>query len=473
LWLSPYDYHIDKDVVCSISKTGDLDVQLVLIWYNSEKKQLGSTVVRPGVRTEIRIPESTALMRFAFRIQGSGHGSIRAIRFSTASQEGHNSWIAKSNQLLVTGQYPSYTDLYRNAFVHRRIAGYKSKGLAVDLLRINPYLKEGFEEFQGIDVVMGSCYTLESALASDSYDSILVHFMTENIWNVLKNYIGRVKVYIWIHGAEIQPWWRREFNTSSQDERDKAVADSLLRQALWNEIFASDQANLHYVFVSKYFANEVAQDYSLDLEKLNYSVIHNFIDTDLFNNPPKTVEKRKRILSIRPFASRKYANDLTAKTILALSNKPFFKELEFRIIGDGQLFEETMAPLRIFENVILEKRFITQENIVSIQREFGLFLTPTRMDSQGVSRDEAMSSGLVPLTNNVAAIPEFVDETCAILAPEEDYIALANGIEYLYEHPEVFLKMSKAAAARVRKQTSFEYTIAKEIALILREPIKN
>src|SRR5690606_7139241 len=113
--------------------------------------------------------------------------------------------------------------------------------------------------------------------------------------------------------------------------------------------------------------------------------------------------------------------------ILELSSKPFFSDLEFRIIGDGPLFDETVAPLMNFKNVKLEKRFLTQDEIAALHKEYGLFLTPTRMDTQGVSRDEAMSSGLVPLTNAVAAVPEFVDETCAILAPEEDHLALAAG----------------------------------------------
>lgn len=38
-------------------------------------------------------------------------------------------------------------------------------------------------------------------------------------------------------------------------------------------------------------------------------------------------------------------------------------------------------------------------------------LIPTRADTQGVSEDEGMSCGVVPITNNIAAVPEFVDHT--------------------------------------------------------------
>ena len=76
-----------------------------------------------------------------------------------------------------------------------------------------------------------------------------------------------------------------------------------------------------------------------------------------------------------------------------------------------------------------------------------------------------MSSGLVPVTNAVAAIPEFIDNTCAILAEENDFVGLAEGIEKLYHDPQLYLQMSRNAAERVRKQSSKVYTIDKEIEL--------
>jgi len=196
-----------------------------------------------------------------------------------------------------------------------------------------------------------------------------------------------------------------------------------------------------------------------------YEIIHNPINTDLFTYREKPVEQRKKILSIRPYASRVYANDLSVKMILELSNKPIFSELEFRMIGGGELFKETLEPLRKFKNVIIENRFLTQAEIADLHKKYGVFLCPSRMDTQGVSRDEAMASGLVPATNAVAAIPEFVDKTCGILARGEDALAMADGIAYLYENPGKFQDMSAAAAKRVRQQNGFDLTIQKEIEL--------
>nr|WP_313107110.1 glycosyltransferase [Stutzerimonas nitrititolerans] len=149
-----------------------------------------------------------------------------------------------------------------------------------------------------------------------------------------------------------------------------------------------------------------------------------------------------------------------------LAETPFFSELEFRMIGDGPLFDEILEPLRKYPNVIIERRFLKQREISELHKEYGVFLCPTRMDAQGVSRDEAMASGLIPITNAVAAIPEFVDDGCGYLAGAEDYIGLANAISEVYGAPHVFEKLSSASARRVRHQTSSEIVIDKECRLI-------
>ena len=253
---------------------------------------------------------------------------------------------------------------------------------------------------------------------------------------------------------------------SEEIARQKALSDQ--RMIFWRGVMQNPHPNLRLVFVSRYFAEEVMADVGVRLPDSAYRVIHNPIDTDLFAYHPKSADQRAQILSIRPYASRKYANDLSVAAILRLAEQPFFSELSFRLIGDGPLFEETLAPLRGLANVTIERRFLTQPQIAALHRAHGVFLCPSRMDSQGVSRDEAMASGLVPVTSAVAAIPEFVDEGCGVLAPPEDADALAEGIAGLWRDPERFLRLSAAAAARVRRQSAADIVIPQEIALVER-----
>src|SRR6476620_10470587 len=103
------------------------------------------------------------------------------------------------------------------------------------------------------------------------------------------------------------------------------------------------------------------EDLERPLSPDRYTVVHNPIDTKIFAYEPKTAEQRHKVLSVRSYASPKYANDLSVAAVLELSREPWFDELEFRFIGDGPLFEETLAPLRHLPNVTIERGFLTHE----------------------------------------------------------------------------------------------------------------
>src|SRR5699024_4752486 len=118
-------------------------------------------------------------------------------------------------------------------------------------------------------------------------------------------------------------------------------------------------------------------------------------------------------------------------------------------------------------NVRVQRGFISQKEIADLHKEHGLFLVPSRFDTQGVSRDEAMSSGLVPITNPVTAISEFVDDSCAIQFEESRIFEAVEKIVAVFESPELFVSMSRNAAQRVRAQSGPSNTVAKEIAVLL------
>jgi glycosyltransferase involved in cell wall biosynthesis len=319
-----------------------------------------------------------------------------------------------------------------------------------------------------VDITTGSDEALRRLLASGQYQHVLVHFLDSDMWHVLKDFIAHIKVTVWLHGAEVQPWWRRQFNYQNDEQLALAKLQSEQRVSFWQGLLSPMPENLKLVFVSNYLANVVMEDLELVLPENQYHIIHNPINTDLFTYQEKTPEQRKKILSIRPYASRTYANDLSVDAILELSKEPWFNELEIRLIGDGALFEETLAPLRKFSNITIEKRFLAQDEIAQYHKDYGIFLCPSRMDTQGVSRDEAMASGLVPVTNAVAAIPEFADDSCAILAPEEDIQTMVEGIKKLYAEPELFLKTSQNAAKRVRIKVSKDIIVKDELMVLNR-----
>ena len=438
-------------------------VSLVILFLDAQKQRISHVFFPINCNSTAGIPPETEYLRLGLRVLAAGKTKIKSLLLE------HRDLapplvLGTAQYLLVTNHYPAYHNLYRNGFVHSRVKTYKKHGERVDVFCLQ-HAKEplSFAEFEGVGVLTGNPEALKRALSSGRYKSVLVHFLDSQMWTVLEKYVDSLKIVVWIHGAEIQPMHRREFNYNTDPERKKAKILSDQRMRFWRSILKKIPKNLHLVFVSNYLADEAMTDLNIKLPAENVAIIHNPIDPDLFSYEKKPIEQRTQILSIRPFASAVYANDLSVRAIQILSKKVWFDELDFRIIGDGRLFDETLKPIEHFKNVIIERDFLRQEEIAKLHKVYGIFLCPTRMDSQGVSRDEAMSSGLVPITNAVAAIPEFVDNRSGVLAPGEDAQAMADGIADLYENPKKFLAMSAEAARRVRAQRSSEKIVLLEM----------
>lgn len=470
-----YLYQSGEHAVADVSRNGQLrlhleadpglNLQCAALFLDKDKQRLGHVMGPMNKNTRADLPEGTAWVRFGLRIYSGGQAVVKRLLLGERAPQ-PVPVLSKARHLVLTNHYPSWEDIYRNGFVHSRVKAYREQGEAVDVFRLRPGRDLAFHEFEGVDCMTGSRQQLNAMLAQGLYDTVLVHFLDEDMWQVLEPHVRQgLRVVVWVHGAEVQPWHRRAFNYQSEAELEAAKAASGKRLDFWHRVLASIPPNLHLVFVSQYLRNAVEEDLQLRLPAASASIVHNPIKSDIFSYESKDAGQRCKILSIRPFASRTYANDLTVQVILALKDKPFFNELEFRLVGRGKLFEDTVAPVRGFKNVILEEVFLTQPEIARLHKEYGIFLCPSRMDSQGVSRDEAMASGLVPVTTAVAAIPEFVDETCGFLAPPEDAAGLAAAIETLYHDPARFQQMSAAAAARVRRQSGGDLIVDQELRL--------
>ncbi|QJB28860.1 glycosyltransferase family protein [Limnospira fusiformis] len=447
-----------------------LNLQLTILFFNKKQERIGHVNLITNRNNSTELPPDTVWIQLGLRVYASGKADIKGLQWSHRQLE-LATILGQSEYLLLTNNYPQYNDLYRNGFVHSRVRAYRESNLRVDVFRLRKNERVNYHEFQDVDVITGTQGTLDKLLSTGRYKCILVHFLDINMWEVLQKYVDKIRVIVWVHGSEVQPWYRRDFNYTNDHEREVAKKHSELRINFWRSLLGNLPKNIKFVFVSNYLAEQVMEDVGIRIPGNQYSIIHNPIDTDIFTYYAKSMEKRKKILSIRPYASRVYANDLSVQAIIELSKKPYFNELEFMMVGDGKLFEETLEPLRCFKNVTLHRCFLKHQEIANLHREYGVFLCPTRSDTQGVSRDEAMSSGLVVVTNNVAAIPEFVDKSCGILCGEEDSHGLAEGISLLYENPEVFIQLSENGARKVRQQSGKKIIISKELVLIIDEQL--
>lgn len=439
-----------------------LNLQIAIIYYNRDTKIAG--IVRTTNQNHtLEVPPEATHIKIGIRIFSSGSGVIRKVLWEHKDMTPE--FIARTaDNLVITNRYPSSVDLYKNGFVHTRVRRYIQAGVPTEVFVLDESASLRFREFEGVSVITGNSEMLDSFLRQGQHRSISLHFITESMWNSVSELPHQPRVAIWAHGADIQSWSRREF-LYDDDSKDAARKLSDTRLALWRKIFADSSENVRVVFVSEWLRQTALED--LGLEKSDKSVvIHNPINTSMFSYNQKDDQKRLKVLSVRPYASAVYANDLSVEAISLLSKTPQFEQMEFRLVGDGPLFDELTKPLEAFDNVILDKRFLTQDEIARMHREYGVFLCPSRMDTQGVSRDEAMASGLVPVTNAVAAIPEFADGTCAEIVDPEDASALAAALLSLVSSPRRYRRKSQAAAKRVRAQSDADVIVPKELAVL-------
>ncbi|MEL1262762.1 glycosyltransferase [Pseudoxanthomonas putridarboris] len=421
--------------------------------------------LEPGVEAIMDPPLKVAHYRLAAAVRGHFVHHVEGL-WLTGMPAAPLVLPGRGRLLLVCNGYPERGRLYRNAFLHRRVLAYRSLGVIVDVISVSASEAQRAYEHDGILVQVCSPATLAATIRHSKHAAIAVHFLDRAMWEGLQEAAHNRRVVVWLHGAEIQSPWRRRFNYRADEELHEAIRLGDARAAFWRELLRDPPPGLHLVFVSKTFAEETWTDLGVRCADARWSVIHNPIDTDLFGYQPKPVEQRFHILSIRPHDYRIYANDLVAQAIHALSQHDLFGSLNFTLVGDGALWDENFGDLRQYPNVSLHRRFLRQEEIASLHRQHGVFLVPTRGDTQGVSRDEAMSSGLVPVTARIGAIPEFVDDESGILCPVDDPNSFAAAIIRLAEEPAMFARLSRGASQRVRNQAGSRQVVSQELQVL-------
>lgn len=370
--------------------------------------------------------------------------------------------------VICNGGYPTKSNP-RCAFVHRRVLRYQEEGIDVEAFGFIEGASLEVYEYQGVKVYQGGFPELQMLLQKKDYKKLMVHFMSKNmmyaIWKAGKM---DMPMLVWCHGYEVMPWTRCWYNFTSDEIREnKAVWNKMDRERSSFIGEAFERENIHFIFVSKWQRNRVKKFIGKLPKK--HSVIHNFIDCEFYKAPERNGTSRLHILSIKNHANRTYANDLTAKAILELADRSFFSKLTFELYGDGRLFEENFSELieHDYSNVHIHKGFLSQSEMKECFRQNGIFLSPTRMDCHEVTASEAMASGMAVITCNIGPMHEFIDEECGSLFECNNYLMMAEEIEYLYYHPEEFIQKGIKARIRAEKQCGYDSTIKREIELIL------
>lgn len=434
-----------------------------------------------SLMSEISINASAACVldcaRFFFAIKIERHSKVVInkinIRFSpenVLSTGAVFSHILNSGNdiLVVTPSYPTEGNKYFGGFVHSRVKAYKRAGVKYDLVCAHSYPDTCRYLFEGIDVTRTDFMGLRHILTCKKYKTILLHFFDDRYAQILDACdMSETNLFLWVHGPETLYWdWSRMTDPYFVPQSGISNESRMYFERLDGIISRyNDYENVTWVFVSEWIKNHSEKLIGIHFKRS--VVIPNFIDEKNFSYEEKSPELRKRIFILRRFENiSKYAMDVNIRTILELSRRDFFKELEFHIYGMGEYYDTLVAPVKSFPNVKLHPRFLTHKEIAAVHKKNGIALFATRYDAQGVSMCEAASSGLAVISSQNDAAAEFLPYEEGILCDTEEHVLYADRIEKMYKEPEYFLKVSKACHDKVYQKCCYEQTISREIKMI-------
>lgn len=371
--------------------------------------------------------------------------------------------------LVIVPGYPSDNSISYQ-FVHDRLKEYIKK-FNLDVFCYNKKFKLQYE-YEGINVYGGNRRKLMKKIKERDYNCVVFHFMTIRNALIISKHLSEQKVLVWFHGTDCLGWRRRlsSINYSRKKIINPIFCLKLLRFVIFNKIklfcikkVNQKNNNVNFVFVSKWLFRASQKDLGINFK--NYVIIPNYINMNIFKYQKKTTHQRLNVLSISNYVNDLYGGDMIQKIIIKFSTKKEFKYFNFTIYGDGLLFNKYTENLKKFNNVCINKGFLTKNQIPGLHDNNGILLYPKRGDSQGVSRCEAMASGLVPLALDVEAVSEFSPkDTSYLVKTTEDFI---NALLRVYYNPQEFLLKSKMSNEYIRKKCSYDNTIKKEIELLM------
>lgn len=361
------------------------------------------------------------------------------------------------NIAILTNKYPSENDYYANMFVHKRAIEYKKWDNNVAVFIIG---EKDRWTYEGINVISDSKRNIEIAMEKFRTEKCVIHFIKKQHMDIVLKY--HYPTVVFFHGYEILSWKRRKWLLKSYKAPAIIFTNIRRRKAIKRFVKKTQNKNVAFVFVSNFLYKTGIRDIGT-VPKRNY-IIPNPIDTEKFAFREKTVDFRTKILLINSFANRTYANDIAQEAILMLSEKEWFYDLSFTIVGFGKLFEKDTAKIKNLSNVNLVNTFFDHNGIKSLFNKNGVFLCPKRQDTQGVTMCEAMSAGLCVMPLNNSAISEFVPIDRGVISTNA--LDLSKNIEWVYNNPHTFLTIAKNGSKFIQEKCNKDYIIRKELEII-------
>lgn len=279
--------------------------------------------------------------------------------------------------------------------------------------------------------------TLPFLKTKPRYDVIHCHFGTNGLKGMELREIGAIqgKLCTTFHGLDISGNLQ------------------LYGEGLYEKLF--EQGDL-FLPISNFFKERLIK---LGCEPKKITVHRMGIDLQKFTYRHRTppTKEQIQIVTIGRFVEKK-GLEYGIRAIAQL--KSIYPNIEYKILGDGNLRESLEALIQDFglEKNVKLLGWKQSDEIVEILNQSHILLTPSvtaqNGDQEGIPvvLMEAMAMGLPVISTEHSGIPELVEEgVSGFLVPERDSDALAQKIQAIIEHPELYLKFAAEGRLKVEK----------------------
>lgn len=365
--------------------------------------------------------------------------------------------------VVITSRYPSKHKPYNHMFVHMRCL--KMQKQNCELSVYVPSKKRETYTYQGVKIMAMPSVDIVKLLNSQTV--IYLHllniypFSKDNGWPIYKHIIKQsLPSVMYVHGSEVQKYIARwyEFNYRVSDFLKWIKKDCFVIPRM-KQFFKSQKKNSPFVFPSLWMKEETERNLKMTIE--DYKIIPNGIDTSFFEFHSQT-ENRFKMVTIRSLSNKVYDIE---KTIEVLENLP--EQYTLDIYGEGiykEQYQRLIDSKQLGSRVKIISKFLERAQMKELFLNYGVFISTTRMDSQGVTMMEAASTGLLVVTTDNSSKREFIkDDVSGILG--KSAAEIASKIIAVTDNKSRFEEVVKNGRASMEK-IDIAKTVSSELKLI-------
>lgn len=313
--------------------------------------------------------------------------------------------------------------------------GYKAPPVLLRSLNVFNYQKQfGTLELGTLTLLYAMIPLLRKR---SSYDIIHCHFGWNGLKGVLLREIGAIQ------GKLIAAFHGRDMTTYLQEAGDR----------VYDRLFNTGDL---FLPISERWKHRLIE---LGCNEKNIVVHRMGIDCRKFSFTPRGLRTNSpvRIVTIARLVEKKGV-EYGIRAVMKLAKaKP---NIEYHVVGDGPLREELQQLIQELDagDTVKLQGWKHQQEIVELLDNADILLAPSVTSKDGdqegipVALMEAMARGLPILSTLHSGIPELIENgVSGFLVPERDVDALAEKLEYLIDHPEIWAEIGRAGRAYVEK----------------------